>query len=256
MTPFESPQSRPRIRAEIVLVLALSLGASALYSIVSIIDRATQSVPIGQQSTTLNQSLDDRQVFDLVYQLLGIAVDLAPVALVCFLLWAPGRPHLERLGLDGARRGKDVGWGVLLALGVGIPGIVAYFGARALGLTVAVDASGLSDYWWTVPVLILSAARSGIEEEVIMIGYLFARTRQLGWSTVTTIAVSAVIRGTYHLYQGYGAFFANAAMGVLFGWLYHRYGRLLPIVVAHTAIDAAVFVGYPLAVAAFPSLFA
>ena len=39
----------------------------------------------------------------------------------------------------------------------------------------------------------------------------------------------AVLRGAYHLYQGVPAFFGNVAMGVLFGWLYSRYGRLLPL---------------------------
>ncbi len=44
-------------------------------------------------------------------------------------------------------------------------------------------------------------------------------------------------------------------MGIAFGWLYTRYGRLLPLVVTHFALDAAVFVGYPWAASAFPALF-
>ena len=54
-----------------------------------------------------------------------------------------------------------------------------------------------------------------------------------------------MLRGTYHLYQGFGSFVGNFAMGVLFGWLYTRYGRVLPLVIAHFVIDAAMFVGYP-----------
>ena len=54
----------------------------------------------------------------------------------------------------------------------------------------------------------------------------------------------------------FGAFIGNVAMGVLFGWLYQRYGRLLPFVIAHFVIDAAIFVGYPWAAAAFPDLLA
>ena len=53
------------------------------------------------------------------------------------------------------------------------------------------------------------------------------------------------------LYQGFGAFVGNIAMGVLFGWLYSRTGRVLPLVIAHFAIDAAIFVGYPWAAATF-----
>jgi membrane protease YdiL (CAAX protease family) len=44
-------------------------------------------------------------------------------------------------------------------------------------------------------------------------------------------------------------------MGVLFGWLYTRWGRVLPLVIAHTLIDTAIFVGYPWAAVTFPALF-
>ncbi|WP_367651847.1 CPBP family intramembrane glutamic endopeptidase [Curtobacterium sp. MCPF17_052] len=30
------------------------------------------------------------------------------------------------------------------------------------------------------------------------------------------------------MYQGFGAFIGNAVMGILFGWIYTRWGRLLP----------------------------
>jgi len=33
-------------------------------------------------------------------------------------------------------------------------------------------------------------------------------------------------------------------MGVIFGVLYRRWGRVMPLVVAHTLIDAVTFVGY------------
>ncbi|HXD60361.1 MAG TPA: hypothetical protein VN619_00395, partial [Lacisediminihabitans sp.] len=74
--------SRARIRTEILLVLGLSLGASAVYSIVTIVDRSTRSIPLARQKTTLNGALSDRQVFDLIYQFLGIFFDLVPVVLV------------------------------------------------------------------------------------------------------------------------------------------------------------------------------
>jgi len=45
-------------------------------------------------------------------------------------------------------------------------------------------------------------------------------------------------------------------MGVVFGWCYVRWGRVAPLVVAHVAIDIVSFVGYPLAVALWPAVFA
>ncbi len=53
-----------------------------------------------------------------------------------------------------------------------------------------------------------------------------------------------MLRGSYHLYQGFGAFVGNAVMGLVFGILYKRWGRCTPMIVAHTLIDAVTFVGY------------
>jgi membrane protease YdiL (CAAX protease family) len=52
------------------------------------------------------------------------------------------------------------------------------------------------------------------------------------------------LRGSYHLYQGYGGFIGNAVMGVLFGLWFQRTRRVWPLIVAHFLIDAASFVGY------------
>jgi membrane protease YdiL (CAAX protease family) len=247
--------SRARLWWEIGIVLAAGLGQSAVYAIVALAYRLTRETPLGDQSATLNPSLSDREIFDVIYQLLAIAFALVPVLLVCYLLWSPRRPHLRRLGLDGTRVGRDIGWGVGLVVAVGIPGLALYAGGRALGLFVAVNPGGLGDHWWTVPVLLLSAARAAIQEEVVVLGYLFARLRQLGWGVWPIIVATSVFRASYHLYQGPGAFVGNLLMGLLFGLLYARTGRLLPFLVAHFVVDAVVFVGYPLAAGWWPQLF-
>ena len=246
--------SRRRIGVEITIVLLLSLASSAVYAIVAIIYRSLQQ-PLSEQSTVINRPLSDLEIFDFIYRVLSVFFDLVPVALVCYLLWSSARPHLGRLGLTFDRPVKDIGAGLALALAVGIPGLAAYFGFLALGLNASVVATQGDTRWWTIPVLLLVAVRAAVTEEVIAIGYLYARLAELGWGRWRIILSSAVLRGSYHLYQGYGAFIANVVMGIAFGWLYTRYGRLLPLVVTHFAIDAAVFVGYPWAVATFPALF-
>lgn len=258
--PIPGP-SRRRIGAEVLLVLGLSLGMSALYAIVTFVNRLTLETPIGQQTATIVPSRDSRAIFDLLYQLLGIASDLVPVALVMFLLWAPGRPHLRRLGIDGRHPVRDALAGLGLALPIGIAGLGIFLLGRSLGVGVGIQASNLTDQWWTIPVLLLTALRAGVQEEVLMIGYLFARLGDLRWNRWVIILSSALLRGTYHLYQGAGAFVANFLMGVVFGWLYTRGDaagrprRVIPLVVAHVAIDAVVFVGAPAAAAAWPDLF-
>ncbi len=216
---------RGRIGAEVLIVLGLSLGASAAYSVVSIVNRMTRTEALGDQSTSINNPLSPRPTFDLIYQLMGIFFDLVPVALCAFLLWQATRPHLGRLGIDATRPARDALLGFGLALAIGVPGIGVYLGGRALGITVNVVPNALDTYWWTIPVLILSAVRAGVTEEVIMIGYLYARLTDLGWGKWTIIVSSATVRGTYHLYQGFGSFIGNFAMGLLFGWLYTRTGQ-------------------------------
>jgi membrane protease YdiL (CAAX protease family) len=244
-----------RIRWQIALVLGLGLGQSAVYSIVALIDAATRPRGLAGQTTTLNPQLSDRQYFDLTYQLLDIVFSLAPVALAAYFVWSSRRPHLGRLGLVRLRPVADPGWGLGLALVIGAGGIGVYLAARALHISVGIEAAGLAPYWWTVPVLLLSALRAALQEELVVLGFLYDRLGALGWNRWAMILAAALVRGTYHLYQGWGGFVGNVVMGLVFGWLYTRIRRVLPFVIAHFVIDAVVFVGYAWAAAAYPSLF-
>ena len=164
------PPSRARLWWEIAIVLALGLGQSAVYAIVQLAYRLTDETPLADQTATLNPSRSDREIFDLIYQVLSIGFSLVPVLLVCFLLWQSSRPHLSRLGLDGTRVGADVGRGILLVAAIGIPGLGLYLAGRALGLFVAVNPAGLDSHWWTIPVLLLAAARASLQEEFVVLG--------------------------------------------------------------------------------------
>ncbi|MGN8244303.1 CPBP family intramembrane glutamic endopeptidase [Cellulomonas soli] len=237
---------RRRLTTEIWIVLGLSLGKSGVYAVVNIVARLTAGTPLGEQSTTLNPSYSPRPLLDLTYQLLAIAFALMPVALALYLLSANGRSAVRRLGLDGRRPWKDLLTGVGLAALIGIPGLGLYAVGRMLGITVEVQAAGLDAVWWTVPVLVLSALQNALLEEVVAVGYLMERLRELQWSAPAIVVTSALLRGSYHLYQGWGAFLGNAVMGVVFAEYYRRRRRVMPLVVAHTLMDVVVFVGYAL----------
>ncbi|WP_284254883.1 CPBP family intramembrane glutamic endopeptidase [Pseudolysinimonas kribbensis] len=252
--PVLSRSDKGRIWWQIVLVLGLGLGQSAIYAIVSLIDYATRPGGLAGQTTTLNPTQSARQYIDLTYQLLDIAFSLAPVVLAGYFVWSSARPHLGRLGVVRPRA-SDPLWALGLALVIGAGGIGVYVLARQLGFAVGVDASGLAPYWWTVPVLLLSALRSGLQEELVVLGFLYDRLGSLGWNRWAIILTAALVRGSYHLYQGWGGFAGNLVMGLIFGWLYTRVKRVLPFVVAHFLIDAVVFVGYAWAATTFPSLF-
>lgn len=247
--------ARSRRWWEIGLVLAVTVGQSAVYSVLSLVRRLLTPTPLGQQQTQLNPTQDTAALWDVIYQTLAVFFDLALVGLVVYLLWEPGASALRRIGLDFRRFGGDVGRGILLIVVIGVPGLALYAAGRALGITVQVQAAPLDAAWYTVPLLILSALRAGLTEEVIFLGYLFDRLRRQGWGPWTIILSTAALRAAYHAYQGIGPIIGNFVMGLVFGWCYRRWGRVMPLVVAHTLIDVIAFVGYPLAVALWPALF-
>src|SRR4051812_20333855 len=233
-------------RWEIVTVFAVSLGASGLYALVSLIGSLTAKQSLSKQTATLNGSLaPGRPLLDLIMQLLNITLSLAPVLLVFYLLARAGeRP--SSIGVDAEEPGRDLARGAVLAALIGGSGLALYLIAFHVGVELNVVPESLPDIWWRFPVLILSAAQNATVEEVIVVGYLLSRLDLLGVRPSRAIALSAVIRGSYHLYQGVGAFIGNAVMGLIFGYLYRRWGRVMPLLIAHFLIDAVTFVGYAL----------
>lgn len=244
--------ARRLLGRETLLVLALSLGASALSALISFTGSLTRPGGLADQAANLNRSLaPDRPWLDLAWQLFGIGTALVPVLLVAHLLTREPAPSdtpvgLRGLGFDLRRPWSDLGRGALVAAGIGGSGLLLYLGARAAGFNLTVVPESLPDVWWKLPVLVLSAMQNSVVEEVIVVGYLLRRLDQLGWSPVGALAASSVLRGTYHLYQGIGGFVGNLVMGVIFVWLYRRWGRVGPLVAAHALIDIVAFVGYAL----------
>jgi len=239
------PAPRRRLVLEIWLVLGLSLARSGVYSLIVLTDRLTEG-SLGDQTATLNPSLSDRPWLDMLYQLYYLTFPLVPVALALYLLAPTIRKAARRLGLDWTRPWRDLGVGAGLAAAIGIPGLGVYALGRVLGITVEVQPAGLDATWWTIPILLGSAVQAGLLEEVVAVGYLSERLRDLGWGVPVIIIASSVLRGSYHLYQGFGPFVGNLVMGVVFALWYHRTRRVMPLVIAHTLMDAVVFVGYPL----------
>ncbi|MGI5950623.1 MAG: CPBP family intramembrane glutamic endopeptidase [Brooklawnia sp.] len=247
-------RGRPHLVVETVIVLGLSLGRSAVYSILNIINRLTiPDVPLAQQTSTMNQAVTpDRPWLDFAYQLAGNTFPFFHPILALYLLWRVWPPSPDgpwrAIGLDGRRIGRDVAWGVAITTVIIGPALGFYLFARELGINTTISMAGLSAAWWAIPMYVLAAFMNGALEEVVMVGYLFTRWRQAGWHRVPIILTSALIRGTYHLYQGFGGFLSNFVFGLVLGWLYTRTKRLWPLVIAHTLIDVVAFVGYHLLV--------
>jgi membrane protease YdiL (CAAX protease family) len=229
---------------EIVAVFAVSLGASGIYALVNLIGSLTAKQSLSKQTAVLNGSLaPGRPLLDLTLQLLNVTLSLAPVLLVFYLLARSGE-GASAIGVDARQPGRDLARGAALAAVVGGSGLGLYLIAYHIGVELNVVAENLPDIWWRIPVLLLSAFQNATLEEVVVLGYLLTRLERLGVRPRWAIAISAVIRGSYHLYQGIGGFIGNAVMGALFGVLFYRWRRVTPMIIAHFLIDSVAFVGY------------
>ena len=245
---------RPRFGVELLIVAALSLGKSAAYAVVNLLDTISRT-PLAEVQAKLNTEASPRPWFDLTYQLMGIGFALVPVLLAIWLMnrdtlykqagsleaAADTRPALTRMGFDFHAPARDTAWGLGLFLVIGIGTLGVYFAGRLTGLTAEVLPNNLGAYWWTIPVLILSAAKNGILEEVLLLGYGFDRLAKMRLSPWVIILGLALMRGSYHLYQGIGPFTGNVLMGLIFGAVHLRYRRVMPFVIAHTVIDVVGF---------------
>ncbi len=237
--------SAQRPGLDLLLVLGVSLGQSAVYSILSLVNKLTYQAPLNQQTTQMNQSVTpDRPWLDLLYQVAGIVFPVVPALIALYLLHLAGQRR--SIGFDLRRPGFDLGWGSLLFAGIGIPGLALYYLAWVLGYNTQIQPANLTAQWWTIPAYVGLAAMNGVLEEVVMIGFFFNRAKALLWKPWVIVLASALIRGSYHLYQGFGSFVGNLVMGAVFGLLYLRFKRVGPFVVAHTLLDIAAFVGYSL----------
>ncbi|HZD18660.1 MAG TPA: CPBP family intramembrane glutamate endopeptidase, partial [Actinomycetota bacterium] len=185
-----SAPERPRpplpvrtLAEELLVVLSLSLLASAVFAIIDLLSAPIRGVTVASVSQSPRLA---RQVF-------GSLFGLAPVWLATYLVRRSGE-GVGAIGLAWDRPREDLARGFLLFAVIGLGGIGVYLSAVELGVNrfvVPVPPIGL---WWTVPVLFLNAAEAALVEEVIVVAYLVTRLRQLGATKATAIGASAVLR--------------------------------------------------------------
>lgn len=243
IAPDEMPAPRRGLRIELAVVLGVTFGTSAVSAALQLIDAVLRN--LSRQRIPLNPK---RSYFDLIDLGLNLAVAGQLIAwggLGVYLLWRTGLSP-ARIGLGRLRWRADLLGGVGLAALIGVPGLALYAAARALGLNASVVPSGLGESWWRIPMLVTTAFADGWAEEVIVVGYLLTRLRQLDVRAGPALVCSGLLRGAYHLYQGFGSGLGNAVMGLVFGYTWQRTGRLWPLVIAHGLIDTVAFVGYAL----------
>lgn len=243
-TPESLPKEQRRgFQVELLIVFSVTLGLSGLRSLVRLLDNLLKPVPLNQQSVAINVPQAKFDLLDMIAQMLSVLQLAAWGGLGLYLLWRGGIT-LRAIGLDRTRIGPDTLGSLGLAALIGVPGLIFYLVAWNLGLNLTVQPSTLDDAWWRGIVLILAAAGNAWAEEVLVVGYLITRLRQFGWHENNSLLAAAVLRGSYHLYQGFGGFIGNVVMGLVFGRVWQRTNRLWVLVLAHTLLDVVAFIGY------------
>ncbi|RDI48397.1 CPBP family intramembrane glutamic endopeptidase [Nocardia mexicana] len=238
-------RERTAIRIEIAIVLVVTFGLSGANAALSLLESALAPGGVGGQTVALNPSRAAQSAIDLMFQLLSVLRLLGWGALGLYLLWRSGiGPRL--IGLARIRWRGDVLPGLVLAAVIGLPGLGLYLAAHAMGFSVTIVPSSLGDHWWRLPVLVLSALANAVAEEILVVAYLITRLRALGWTENRSLLASALLRGSYHLYQGLGGGLGNLVMGLVFGRFWQRTDRLWPLVLAHATIDTVAYIGYAL----------
>lgn len=232
--PVPPPPSEPRVlRGEVLVVLALSVLASSARAIVDLFKAPLAGV--------IRFSASQNPFF--IEQVIAFVFGLAPVYLVIHLARRT-REGTAGLGLAWDRPKKDLLWGVGLFVVVGLAGIGVYLAAVELGVNRFVVPAPPAGHWWTYPAVVMNAADAALLEEIIVVAFLITRLRQLAWTPVAAIGASSLLRASYHLYQGWGGFFGNLAMGVLFAWFYTRTRRVWPLIITHFLLDVFAALGY------------
>jgi uncharacterized protein len=238
------PRERPAL--ELLAVLGVSFGMSGIYALLSFI-RAEWTVQggIGASTTTVVSGTHSTYpLLDLLDDLADLLHGIAPpfLALVLLARWPGGRGF--GIGFDLRRYRIEIPQGVAFLALIGIPGLALVYTAHHIGVNASLDVVSFPDVWYRVPYLLFSAFQNGFAEEIVVVGYMLTRLRQAGWTNERALGASALLRGSYHLYQGIGGFVGNMVMGLIFGYWFQRTNRVLPLVVAHFLLDAFSFVGY------------
>lgn len=78
-------------------------------------------------------------------------------------------------------------------------------------------------------------------EELVMRAYLMDRLYRLLGSKFLAVGLSAVMFGSYHLYQGFWLGFVGASLtGIILGYYFIGTRRIFSLVFAHTAYNLIV----------------
>ncbi len=178
-------------------------------------------------------------VANLILGIFSYLTVAATVPIALLLLSRTGqRP--ATLGLGRPRWRADVWPGLgLAAASFGVSLVASLFLAGLIGrnskLLVQIPVGHVPAYYVFYGIAI--AMVSAVAEETLVNGYLLTRLEQLGWDPRRALALSLILRTSYHVYYGLG-FLLTIPFGYLVTRSFQKNRRLMRPILAHFLYDA------------------
>jgi len=227
-----STQTRGMLVTEIIVVVLGVMGPSIG---VALMDLASRTVTGRQLSDPFILFMPGHDQLAVALACVYLAIWLAAgLVVVVYVLLRSGET-LRTLGLSLTEKRRDL----LLLLPVGVLAL----GLQSLGshLPQAGVPAGTSYVPIPVPAvyavtMVARSLQAGILEEVVVLGFLITRLRQLGVHPLLCVVISSLVRGSYHIEYGW-ATFGPVLFGVGMALVYLRSRRLLPAIAVHAGYD-------------------
>jgi membrane protease YdiL (CAAX protease family) len=184
-----------------------------------------------------------------VYVMLSFA---AGVGLLSYVLSRRSR-GFQDLGFRWASR--DVAVALPLALGSGLAFrllLPVTFGGAELMRGLPPQVADIGNYVYGTSIsmaAVLNNILVGFFEELIVRGYLMTEVRRFTGSILFAIFCSVAVQTSYHFYQGGPVALAYVGGFMVFAAYYAQTNRILPVVLAHSAIDLNALVMHALSLA-------
>jgi membrane protease YdiL (CAAX protease family) len=207
---------------EFAIVIGLAFGRFILDSVTALL--------AGTPLADAGAFGDEHLYYVVLYE-----VSVTPVV-AAVLYYGGWRPRDFRIGpsFAGTAGGFGIVVGVWVVYAVLWIGLQALFPSNRPGLDAAtpyLPAEAPS----AVAVLLLVLVNPAFEE-ILVTGYVIEALRRRFGDTAAANA-SVVIRVCYHLYQGIATLPYHCAFGLVQAYVYLRFGKLWPLIVAHAILD-------------------
>ncbi|MGH9297951.1 MAG: CPBP family glutamic-type intramembrane protease [Acidimicrobiales bacterium] len=228
-------RQRRRALIELLLVLAVFPAPYVLTALIDLFS-AVAGDGAGQRTPVV---IPGNPGASFLLELIAIALPLAAGALVAYMLTNSGpfgpdpspkdaprsEGGLRAIGLDRLNVRGDLA----LVLGFFLACFLIPIAGGSLLLhwagirTVTPSTGGAPSYYYLLNVA--NGVTSGVVEEIVVLGFLVRRLEQLNVPLPALIAIAVAVRGSYHLYYGWGVLpiLLWALVTVL---LYRRYRRI------------------------------